>query len=121
VGDLTILIDTSVAAGDVPIELQEPWAVSVVTVGELQAGVLLAKNSRTRAARLARLAAIVAEAPVLPIDRHTAGPYGRLRAQTGRKPHNDLWIAATAIAHGLVLLTADERQAALPGVDARLA
>lgn len=63
---------------------------------------------------------MVAEAPVLPIDRHIAGSYGRLRAQTGRKPHNDLWIAATAIAHELVLLTADERQAALPGVDARL-
>ncbi len=120
-GDLTILVDTSVAAGDVPIELREPWTVSVVTVGELQAGVLLAKSDRIRAERLARLTAIVGEAPVLPIDRHIAGLYGRLRAQTGRKPHNDLWIAATAIAHGLVLLTADERQAALHGVDARLA
>jgi predicted nucleic acid-binding protein len=119
-GDLTILVDTSVAAGDVPIELEEPWTVSVVTVGELEAGVLLAKSDRTRAERLARLTAIMGEAPVLPVDRHIAGPYGRLRAQTGRKPHNDLWIAATAIAHGLVLLTADERQAALPGVVAKL-
>lgn len=27
---------------------------------------------------------------------------------------NDLWIAATALAHELTLVTADERQAALP-------
>jgi predicted nucleic acid-binding protein len=117
---LTALVDTSAAVGDVAVELGEPWSVSVVTVGELEAGVLLAKSDRVRADRLARLTAIVAEAPVLPIDRHIAGLYGRLRAQTGRKPHNDLWIAATAIAHELVLLTADERQAALPGVSARL-
>lgn len=117
---LTVLVDTSVAAGAVPVELQEPWVVSVVTVGELQAGVLLAKSDRARAERLARLTAIVAEAPALAIDRHIAGLYGRLRAQTGRRPHNDLWIAATALAHGLVLLTADERQAALPEIDARL-
>lgn len=117
---MTILVDTSVAAGDVPSELGEPWVLSVATIGELEAGVLLAGSEPVRAERLGRLTAIVSEAPVLPIDRHIAGLYGRLRAQTGRKPHNDLWIAATAIAHELVLLTADERQAALPGVDARL-
>lgn len=117
---MTVLVDTSIAAGDVPGELGEPWAVSVITIGELHAGVLLAKSARIRARRLARLTAIVAEAPVLPVDGHVAGVYGRLRAQTGRKPHNDLWIAATAIAHELVLLTADERQAALPGGRARL-
>jgi predicted nucleic acid-binding protein len=112
-------VDTSAAAGDAASGLAEPWVVSVVTIGELEAGVLLAKSDRARAERLARLTAIVDEAPVLPIDRHIAGLYGRLRAQTGRKPHNDLWIAATALAHELVLLTADERQASLPGVDVR--
>jgi predicted nucleic acid-binding protein len=117
---VTVLVDTSVAAGGVAVELREPWSVSVATLGELEAGVLLAKDDRVRAARLSRLTAIVAEAPVLPIDRHVAGFYGRLRAQTGRKPHNDLWIAATAIAHELVLLTADERQTALPDVRVRL-
>ncbi len=33
---------------------------------------------------------------------------------------NDIWIAATALAHGLTVLTADERQAALPLVRATL-
>jgi predicted nucleic acid-binding protein len=116
---VTVLVDTSAAAGGVAVELGEPWSVSVVTIGELEAGVLLARDDRVRAERLARLTAIVAEAPVLPVDHHIAGFYGRLRAQTGRKPHNDLWIAATAIAHDFLLFTADERQAALPGVRVR--
>jgi tRNA(fMet)-specific endonuclease VapC len=42
------------------------------------------------------------------------------RATVGRGPSNDLWIAATAIAHDLELITADERQAALPYVRAQL-
>jgi len=33
---------------------------------------------------------------------------------TGRPPYNALWIAATAPAHDLTLVTDDERQAALP-------
>jgi predicted nucleic acid-binding protein len=118
---LTILVDTSVAAGDAPIELREPWVISVVSVAELEAGVLLAKRAALRADRLARLTAILTDAPVLPIDRNVGSAYARLREQAAeRKPHNDLWIAATALSHELVLLTADERQAALPGIDARL-
>lgn len=119
---MTALVDTSILAGAVGDldAIDEPWAVSVISVGELEAGVLIAKSDSARAERLARLTAIVAEAPVLPVDRHIAGLYGSLRAQAGRRPHNDLWIAATAIAHQLVLVSADERQAALPGVNARL-
>ncbi len=39
---------------------------------------------------------------------------------TGRLPSNDLWIAATALAHDLTLVTADERQAASPLVRTQL-
>jgi toxin FitB len=93
----------------------------MVSVAELEAGVLLAKRAAVRANRLARLTAILAEAPVLAIDRDVGASYARLREKAaGRRPHNDLWIAATALSHELVLLTADERQAALPGIDARL-
>jgi tRNA(fMet)-specific endonuclease VapC len=66
------------------------------------------------------LAAVLAEAPVVPIDRSVAARYGELRAASGRRPSNDLWIAATAIAHDLTLVTADRQQAALPLVDAQL-
>lgn len=115
------LIDTSVLAGADDIgEIADEWAVSVVTVGELEAGVLLARDDRTRASRVALLAAVLAEAPALPIDRHVAGRYGELRASAGRAPSNDLWIAATALAHDFTLVTADERQASLPLVRSRL-
>jgi len=109
------LIDTSVlvAARDVR-GLADEWAVSVVTIGEIQAGVLIARNDATRARRLALLAAVLAEAPSLPIDRQISAHYGELRAKTGRRPSNDLWIAATALAHDLTLVTADEQQASLP-------
>jgi len=94
--------------------LTDDWAVSIVSVGELEAGVLLAEDPPTRAARLRRLTAILTAAPSLPVDRAVAARYGELRATTGRLPSNDLWIAATALAHGLTLITCDERQAALP-------
>ncbi len=113
---MTALIDTSVlvGAGELAEEIGEPWSVSVVTVGELEAGVLLAAEPAVRAQRLRRLAAVLAEAPALPIDRAVAARYGELRATTGRLPSNDLWIAATALAHDLTLITSDERLAALP-------
>lgn len=111
------LVDTSVLAGRSHARLERleaSWAVSVVTVGELEAGVLLAGEASVRATRLRRLAALLAEAPALPVERAVAARYGELRSRTGRLPSNDLWIAATALAHDLVLVTADERQADLP-------
>lgn len=115
------LIDTSVLAGARNVgALSEGWAVSVVTVGELEAGILIARDEATRARRLALLAAVLAEAPALPVDRHVAAHYGELRASAGRQPGNDLWIAATALAHDFTLITADERQAVLPLVRSTL-
>jgi predicted nucleic acid-binding protein len=115
------LIDTSVlvSAHGLP-ELADDWAVSVVTVGELEAGVLIARDDAARARRLALLAALLTEAPALPVDRHVAARYGELRAGAGRRPSNDLWIAATALAYDYTLVTADERQASLPLVRSML-
>jgi predicted nucleic acid-binding protein len=119
---VTVLVDTSVLTGSVtPPPTNERYAVSIVSVGELEAGVLLTTRGTTRAERLARLTAVLAQATVLPVDRHVATFYGRLRARAkDRRPHNDLWIAATALAHGFALVTADERQAALPLVRTQL-
>lgn len=115
------LIDTSVLASARDIgELADDWAVSVVTVGELEAGILIAQDEAVRARRVALLAAVLAEAPALPIDRHVAARYGELRASAGRRPSNDLWIAATALAHDFTLITADEQQASLPLVRSTL-
>lgn len=48
---MTALIDTSVLIDGVGVEIDEPWVVSIITVGELEAGVLLAGDSATRAQR----------------------------------------------------------------------
>jgi len=117
------LVDTSVLVGAGGLdgdEIGERWAISVVTVGELEAGVLLAAEPSRRAMRLRRLSEVLAATQALPIDRSIAARYGELRAATGRRPTNDLWIAATALAHDLVLITRNERQAGLPLVRARI-
>ncbi len=111
---MTALIDTSVLIRGVTPEISEPWAVSAISVGELEAGVLIAPDDATRALRLRLLSAVLAEAPVVDVDRMVATRYGELRTASGRRPTNDLWIAATALAHDFTLITGDERQAALP-------
>lgn len=111
---LTALIDTSVLIDGAGAEIDEPWVVSVVTVGELEAGVLLANDEVIRAKRLRLLTAVLAEAPVVEVDHSVSNRYGELRAASGRGATNDLWIAATALAHDFTLITADQRQAALP-------
>jgi toxin FitB len=111
---LTALIDTSVLIDGAGAEIDEPWVVSTITVGELEAGVLMASDQATRAKRLRLLTALLAEAPVVDLDHSIANRYGELRAASERHPTNDLWIAATALAHDFTLVTADQRQAALP-------
>ena len=115
--ELTTLVDTSVliGVGGIPdLRMDGGWAVSAIAVGELDSGVLLATDPAVRAARLRRLTDVLAVAPVLDVDRAVAARFGELRAATHRSATNDLWIAATALAHGLTLMTRDERQAALP-------
>jgi predicted nucleic acid-binding protein len=116
-GELTTLFDTSALIGSSdgpPPQMAGDSAVSVVAVGELYAGVLLATHGATRSARLRRLAVVLSDATVLNIDRAVTTAYGDIRSLAGRIPSNDLWIAATALAHDLTLVTMDAGQAALP-------
>lgn len=95
------------AAAALPDEL----AVSVITVGELRAGVLAAVDVETRDRRLSTLAEVLGLEP-LPVDRAVANAWARLRLALRdagqRMPVNDSWMAATAIAHGVPLVTQDE-------------
>lgn len=94
-------------AADLPDEL----AVSVVTVGELRAGVLSAADTATRVTRLDTLTRALGLEP-LPIDQAVAESWARLRIllrDAGlRMPVNDSWIAATALAHRLPMVTQDD-------------
>jgi predicted nucleic acid-binding protein len=85
-------------------------AVSVVTVGELHLGVLMAADVEQRAARLATLRLAESLDP-LPVDAPVAEAWAtlvaRLRAAGRRMPINDSWIAATALAHDMPVVTQD--------------
>lgn len=95
-------------------------AVCVVTLAELRAGVLAASGTAVRAQRLATLDAAV-EVETLAVDAAVAVQWARLRvhlAESGRKAGvNDLWIAATAVAHGLPVISQDADFDALVGAD----
>jgi predicted nucleic acid-binding protein len=110
---VSVLLDTSLLiAGYDPGD--ETVAVSTISVGELQLGVLRASDPQIALSRRERLLAILLGTEVLPVTESVAASYGVLCHNTGRHQTNDLWIAATADAHGIRLLTGDERQAALP-------
>lgn len=99
--------------------LPDEIAVSVVTVGELRAGVLGATDVETRDRRLATLGRALALQPV-PIDQSVAEAWARLRVllrDSGRRmPVNNSWIAATAISLGLPVVTQDDDYAAVAGL-----
>jgi predicted nucleic acid-binding protein len=93
-------------------------AISVVTIAELRVGVLAAPDVDTRARRLATLEA-VADVELLVVDASVAASWALLRvhlAAAGRRLNvNDLWIAATALANDLPVVTQDDDFAPVDG------
>jgi predicted nucleic acid-binding protein len=98
--------------------IPELVATTVITLAELNAGILAAGSAEIRARRLATLDA-VADIAALPADEDAARVWARLRvylAETGRRMGiNDLWIAAIAVSRGLPVITQDDDFAALDG------
>lgn len=119
------LIDTSVLVSlELHRRLQEAalpdlGVVSVITIGELRAGVLAATDPAVQSARLATLERVRAMVP-LAVDDAVADRWAALRValrQAGRRmPVNDSWIAATALAHGLTVYAQDADYDDVPGL-----
>ncbi len=111
------LLDTSVFIASEtgrPLDVERlprEAAVSAVTIAELHVGVLAARDVDIRARRLTTLHA-VADIELLPVDAAVAASWALLRvhlADTERRLNvNDLWIAATALAHGIPVITQDD-------------
>jgi predicted nucleic acid-binding protein len=97
----------------------ERVAVSVITVGELRLGVLTAEDGPTRARRLETLSHAEALDP-LPVDARVAHAWAilrlALRDEGKRMPLNDSWIAATAIANRIPVVSQDADYDDMPGV-----
>lgn len=111
-----VLLDTNIVlalfAGE-PLVVQRLAAsqqtfVPVTVLGELYHGAL---QSVRVAENLARLRELSSRIIVLSCDTGTAETYGSIRTDLARKgkpiPQNDVWIAAIARQHDLVLLTKD--------------
>ena len=125
------LIDTSVLIeherGRVDLERhlagreQEEFFLSVITASELLHGVHRAADLNVRARRSAFVEAVLERFPLLSVDLAVARAHARLWAELmaeGRLigPH-DLWLAATCLAHGLTMVTANVREfARVPGL-----
>ena len=96
-------------------------SVSVVTLAELEVGVLLARDSDTRSRRLATLTRVRERTVGLPADDRVASAYARLAAgelAAGRKPRvHDTWIAATALVHDAQVWTQDSDFTSFATVD----
>ena len=104
-----------------PRELPEHPVITTVTLAELSVGPLVAEDATERAARQTRLQTVEASFDPLPFDAAAARAFGSVAAalrRSGRKPAArafDAMIAATALAHGLSLYTANARDFA--GID----
>lgn len=94
--------------------------VSVITIGELRAGVLAAVDVETRDRRLGTLTEAMALQPV-PVDDRVAESWARLRLllreSNQRMAVNDSWIAATALALGVPVVTQDEDYVVVAGLE----
>jgi len=81
---------------------------TATVLGELYFG---AEKSARRSENMVRIEQFLNVVTVIEIDRETARKYGRveasLRARRCVIPQNDMWIAASAIQHGIALLTRD--------------
>lgn len=101
--------------------LPEQVGVSVVTLAELELGVLMARDAESRATRLGTLTRVREQTAGLPADERVASAYARLAAtelQAGRKPRvHDTWIAATALVHRAQVWTQDRDFTTFGGVD----
>lgn len=100
--------------------LPDELAVSVVTIAELQVGILTAKDATIKSKRLKTYRSALRFNPV-DIDQQIAEDWATLRVilrESGRSVSvNDLWIAATALALGVPLVTQDRALLGLPNIE----
>jgi predicted nucleic acid-binding protein len=101
------------------LKVPDEVATTVVTVAELNLGVLAAASTAVRAQRLTTLDTI-ADMVAFPVDDAAARMWARLRihlAETGHRVRiNDLWIAAIAASRGLPVVTQDDDFDPLDGI-----
>jgi tRNA(fMet)-specific endonuclease VapC len=115
---VAILIDTSVLIeaerSGLPIDRRfdaETATISVVTASELLHGVHRASRERVRARRAAFVEGVLAALDPLPVTIAVARAHARIWADLERGGKmigaHDIWIAATAVSHGMDVVTSN--------------
>lgn len=116
--DTSILIDFERGLIDITPHIkgreQEEFFLSVITASELLHGVFRAKDSNIRSRRSAFVEGILERFSIIPIDITTARIHSQLWANL--ESHgimiglHDLWLAATCISTGYILVTSNLRE-----------
>jgi tRNA(fMet)-specific endonuclease VapC len=115
---LAVLIDTSVLVNAERrgsslegVVAEEDRAISVVTASELLRGVHRARNDRIRTRRQAFVEYLISAIEPLPITTLVARAHAEIWARLEQNGEvigaHDMWIAATAISHGMEVATAN--------------
>ena len=93
------------------------WGISAVTLGELRLGVLQARDPVAASRRLSTYQ-LAQRFEALPVDTAVSDTWAllvsKLRAAGRKAPVNDSWIAATAIAHRIPVVTQDDNYDHMP-------
>lgn len=123
-----VLIDTSVlvahergrldldriASEQLGARAADPFFISVITVSELLHGAHRAQDRVQRARRTAFVEGVIDAFPLLRIDLMTTRVHAELGAELAGQGTpigtHDLWIAASAVARGLSLVTSNARE-----------
>jgi len=101
------------------LESAEAIFVPVIALGEIRSGFLAGRRAAENETRLQwflsqdGVAALGVDAPV---SHRYAEIHRALRARGTPIPTNDLWIAAIALEHGLVVYTRDAHFTKVPGI-----
>jgi predicted nucleic acid-binding protein len=117
--DTSVFIGLEAARFDATRFANFEWGISAITLGELRLGVLQANGPEAAARRLSTYQ-LAQRFEALAIDEPVSDAWALLVSQlraAGRKvPVNDSWIAATAIAHGIPIVSQDADYDLMPGV-----
>jgi tRNA(fMet)-specific endonuclease VapC len=124
--DASILIETERGRLDLEPHVarhgEEEAFLSVVTASELLHGVHRATQPDVRARRSAFVEGILERFPLLSVDLACARAHAQVWVELSKAgaligPH-DLWLAATCVAHGLTMVTANVREfTRVPGLE----
>jgi len=117
--DTSVFIGLEAARFDVSRFADVDWGISVVTLSELRLGVLQARDPEAASRRLSTYQ-LAQRFDALAVDEAVSDAWAllvsRLREAGKKVPINDSWIAATAIAHQVPIVTQDSDYDAMPNV-----